>query len=173
MLLLNFSWFWWNFQSRGVSSPNIGVSLWPKVKQISHLLCAWSLVAHSWGSASRVFLNIIIWTLGEKKAQALRIFIILEHPGARAILTHMEWSNRKLNLEVKIEMLMERKKVESRDSSGQKGRQKDRKKEIPVDTSPIFHSQVFSGYFTWVTSYLMYWGYIHDPRKPWFQLPYS
>lgn len=119
MLLLNFSWFWWNFQSRGVSSPNIGVSLWPKVKQISHLLCAWSLVAHSWGYASRVFLNIIIWTLSEKKAQALRIFIILEHPGARAILTHMEWSNRKLNLEVKIEMLMERKKVESRDSDGE------------------------------------------------------
>ena len=31
----------------------------------------------------------------------------------------MEWSNRKLNLEVKIEMLMERKKVESRDSDGE------------------------------------------------------
>lgn len=31
----------------------------------------------------------------------------------------MEWPNRKLNLEVKIEMLMERKKVESRDSDGE------------------------------------------------------
>lgn len=51
---------------------------------------------------------------------------------------------------------MERKKVESRDSDGETQVDKRRQKEIPVDTSPIFHSQVFSGYFTWVTSYLMY-----------------
>lgn len=144
----------------------------------SSLLCAWSLVANNRGYASRVFLNIIIWTLGEKKALALRIFIILEHPGARAILTHVEWPNRKLNLEVKIEMLMERKKVESRDSDGEtqwtkRETEREEERDSGWYSSNLSFTQVFSGYFMWVTSYLTYWGYIRDSRQPWFQLPYS
>lgn len=64
---------------------------------------------------------------------------------------------QKVNLEVKIEMLMERKKVESRDSDGEtQVDKKGEQKEIQLILLQSFISQVFSGYFTWVTSYLMY-----------------